>query len=299
MAQARYRYFEPQRAASLGKLRLVARAMVEGFITGLHRSPHHGFSVEFSEHRQYSPGDDLRHFDWLALARTDRFFVKRYEQETNLRAHILLDVSGSMDYGTGGVTKLQYGCFLTALTAYLMARQQDQVGLVCFDRRIRAHLPPASSPAHLDRLFGLLEQIRPGKTTSFSATFHELAERMGKRGLVLVISDLFDEASEVMRALRHFRHRKHQVIVFHVLDPAELELPVSHVVTFVDRETGQRLQVDPKFVQEPYRRELDAFLVCLRRECNDSAIEYVQTTTRTPYDLLLRRYLASRRKVLQ
>jgi uncharacterized protein (DUF58 family) len=297
MGSLPYRYFEPDQAARLGSLQLVARTLVEGFVSGLHRSPHHGFSAEFSEHRPYTPGDDLRHLDWVALARTDRFFVKRYEQETNLRAHVLLDVSGSMDYGSGALTKLQYGCYLAAIMAYLMVRQQDLVGLVCFDRRIRSYLAPAGSPSHLDRLFNQLEQIRPGRTTSVSNTFHDLAERIGKRGLVIVMSDLYDDPAAVMRGLRHFRHRKHQVVVFHILDQAELYLPFSRLATFVDKETGQRLQIDPKLIRDRYRREVEHFLTVIRRECNDSAIDYLPTDTTTPYHHTLRAYLASRRKV--
>ena len=299
MGSLPYHYFEGEQAAKLGSLRLVARTLVEGFISGLHRSPHHGFSAEFSEHRPYTPGDDLRYLDWVALARTDRFYVKSYEQETNLRAHVLLDVSGSMDYGSGPLTKLQYGCYLAAMMAYLMVRQQDLVGLVCFDRRICSYLAPGGSASHLDRLFGLLERIRPGRTTSLSETFHDLAERIGKRGLVIVISDLYDDPAAVMRGLRHFRHRKHQVVVFHILDDAELHLPFSRLATFVDKETGERLQVDPKLVRDQYRREVEQFLTFIRRECNDSAIDYLLADTTTSYHQTLRGYLAGRRKVLR
>jgi len=250
MAKGRYRYFEPEKALRMGKLALTVRGVVEGFISGLHRSPHHGFSAEFSEHREYSPGDDLRHLDWLAYARTDRFYIKQYEQETNLRAYILLDVSGSMNYRSDGVTKFEYGCLLAAMLAYLMARQQDAVGLVAFDEQIRKYLPPASTPSHLDRLFRALEELRPGRPTAISRTFHDLAERLHRRSMVLVISDLYDEPREVMRALQHFRHRRHQVIVLQVMDPAELRLPMNDLVTFVDLESGQRIQIDPKLIRK-------------------------------------------------
>jgi len=297
MAKGGYVYFEPAQAARLGKLSLVARAAVEGFITGLHKSPHHGFSVEFSDHREYAPGDDLRHLDWVAYARTDRFYIKRYELETNLRAHILLDVSGSMKYGSGPITKLQYGCYLAALMAYLMARQQDMVGLVTFDERIRTHLPPGSTPLHLDRLFRILEGITPGKVTAISRTFHDLAEKLGKRGLIIIISDLYDDPPAVIRGLRHFRQKKHQVILFHVLDQAELDLPFTNIVTFVDMETDEKLQVDPKFVREEYRRQIQEFINGYRRGCADSAVEYILASTATPYDVMLRSYLASRQRL--
>ncbi|MBN1345664.1 MAG: DUF58 domain-containing protein [Phycisphaerae bacterium] len=295
MARAQpYKYFDPEQAAQLGKLNLIARTAVEGFVTGLHRSPHHGFSVEFSEHREYTPGDDLRHLDWVALARTDRYYVKRYEQETNLRAHILLDVSGSMDYGTGATTKFDYGCRLAAMIAYLMTRQQDMVGLVAFDQAIRKHLPPGSTPTHLDRLFTSLEEITPGNVTAVSRTFHDLAEKIARRGLIIIISDLYDDPGEVMKALRHFRHKKHQVIVFHVFDQAELDLPFNKLMTFVDMETQEKLQIDPKFIRHEYKRQVDAFVSRYRRDCSDSAIEYILASTATPYDVMLRGYLASR-----
>jgi len=292
-----YKYFDPEQAARLGKLNLIARTAVEGFVTGLHRSPHHGFSVEFSEHREYVSGDDLRHLDWVALARTDRYYVKQYEQETNLRAHILLDVSGSMGYGSGGTTKFEYGCRLASLMAYLMGRQQDVVGLVAFDKTIRSHIPPGSTAAHLDRLFTSLEEITPAHTTAVSKTFHDLAEKIARRGLIVIISDLYDEPLDVVRALRHFRRNKHQVIVFHVFDQAELDLPFNTLVTFVDMETDERLQIDPKLIREEYRRQIDEFIGRYRRDCSDSSIEYVVTSTATPYHVALRSYLASRQRI--
>jgi uncharacterized protein (DUF58 family) len=292
-----YKYFEPEQAARLGKLNLIARTAMEGFITGLHRSPHHGFSVEFSEHREYVSGDDLRHLDWVALARTDRYYIKRYEQETNLRAHILLDASGSMAYGSGGMTKFEYGCRLASLIAYLMVRQQDVVGLVIFDKAIRRHIPPGGTATHLNRLFTSLEDIVPGDVTAVGRTFHDMAEKIARRGLIVIISDLYDEPLEVVRALRHFRHNKHQVIVFHVFDQAELDLPFNKLVTFVDMETQEKLQIDPKFIRDEYRRQIDDFIGRYRRDCSDSSIEYIMTSTATPYDVTLRSFLASRLRI--
>jgi uncharacterized protein (DUF58 family) len=292
-----YKYFDPEQAARLGKLNLIARTAVEGFVTGLHRSPHHGFSVEFSEHREYVSGDDLRHLDWVALARTDRYYIKQYEQETNLRAHILLDVSGSMAYGSGAMSKFEYGCRLASLMAYLMVRQQDVVGLVAFDKAIRSHVPPGSTATHLDRLFTSLEEIEPGNPTAVSRTFHDLAEKIARRGLIVIISDLYDEPIEVMKALRHFRRNKHQVIVFHVFDQAELDLPFNKLVTFVDMETQEKLQIDPKLIRDDYRRQVNDFIAQYRRDCSDSSIEYLVTSTATPYDTALRSYLASRQRI--
>lgn len=298
MSRSPYTYFEPHAAARLSNLNLLARQAVEGFISGLHRSPHRGFSVEFSEHREYAPGDDVRHLDWVAFGRSDRYYVKQYEQETNLRCHILLDVSASMDYAyDGGVTKFQYGCYLAACLAYLMARQQDQVGMIAFDREPRFHLPPGSTPAHLDRLFRQLEALRPGRTTALAETFHRLAERIGKRGLIVILSDLYDDPSQVLRALQHFRYRRHQLIVLHLLDRGELELPFHRLTGFVDAETGERVQVDPRAVREAYQAEVQAFIARYRTECGDRGIEYVLTPTATPYDRMLLDYLARRSRM--
>jgi uncharacterized protein (DUF58 family) len=292
-----YEYFEPERVGKLQNLNLLARQAVEGFLTGLHKSPHKGFSVEFAEHREYTPGDDLRHLDWVAWGRSDRYYTKQYEQETNLRAYVLLDVSASMAYRHGGgVTKFVYGCFLTACLSYLMCRQQDVVGVVAFDDSIRFHLTPASAPAHLDRVFRHLEDLSPGKQTSIGETFHHLADRIAKRGLVIIISDLYAEPSEVLRALQHFAYRKHQIMVFHVLDPAELELPYRNVHSFVDLETGERMQVDPRSIREAYQREVAEFIETYRRECGDRNIEYVLARTDEPYDRMLMNYLARRRQ---
>jgi len=300
MGKSPYLYFQPDRVAKLAKLSLVARQVVEGFISGLHRSPHRGFSVEFSEHREYAPGDDLRHLDWVAWGRTDRYYIKQYEQETNLRAYVLLDVSASMNYRyVGDVTKFQYGCFLAACLAYLAAKQQDVVGLVAFDEKIRLHLPPASSAAHLDRVFTGLERLKPGRRTAVAGTFHELADRIAKRGLIVIISDLYDEPSEVIRALQHFCYKKHQLIVFHVFDPAELELPFKRTTNLVDLEDGEKLQIDPRLLRQAYQEEVSGFVEGYRKECSDRNIEYRLTRTDTPYDLMLLDYLARRRRLVR
>ncbi len=299
MADSPYLYLQPDQVTRLANLNILARQAVEGFITGLHQSPHHGFSAEFSEHRQYTAGDDLRHMDWVAWARSDRYYIKQYEQQTNLRAHILLDVSQSMNYsGDGEVTKFQYGCFLTACLSYLMTRQQDMVALAAFDDKMQLRLPPASTPAHLDRLFRGLEQLRPGKAARMAETMHELARTIAKRGLIIVISDLYDEPANVMRALQHFVHKKHQIIVFHVLDRAELELPFKDITSFVDLETNEQIQADPRYIRQAYRRAIDEFVANYRKECSDRNIEYVLTPTDTPYDRMLLNYL-TRRKAMR
>jgi len=293
-----YQYIDPEAVAKLGRFNLVARAVVEGFVVGLHRSPYHGFSVEFSDHREYVPGDNLRDLDWIAYGRTDRFFIKRYEEETNLRAHILLDSSASMGYrfGDEGLTKFEYAAYLSASLAYLMVRQQDSVGLVTFDQEVSHFIPPSSTVSHLNRLLRTLEEVSPGKTTDVSETFHKLAESIKRRGLIIIVSDLFDDQAEVMRALSHFRQKKHEVIVFHVLDRAEREFPFDRLSDFVDMETRERIQADPRYVREQYIHEVNAFIDSYRRECFQNDIDYVDTDTAVPYELMLAAYLGRREK---
>ena len=293
-----YRFLTADAVARLRNMNLVARTVVEGFISGLHRSPYHGFSVEFSDHREYTPGDNLRDLDWLALARTDKYYIKRYEEETNLRAHILLDVSGSMAYRSGdNVTKLEYGCYLAASLAYLMIRQQDSVGLVTFDHAVRDNIPPRSTTTHLNLILRHLETLEPGQATAVSKTFHDIAERLKRRGLIIIISDLYDDEREVMRALRHFRHKRHEVILFHVFDRAELEFPFKRLSDFVDLETNERLQIDPRYVRDDYLRRIDEFVNTYKKACSESRIEYLNTDTSVPYDFLLTAYLAKRKNL--
>ena len=293
----RHRYLDPRVAARLGKINLVARGVVEGFVTGLHKSPYHGFAAEFSEHRAYTPGDEIRHIDWKAYCRTDRHVVKVFESETNVRCYLLLDKSASMGYssgGSGGLSKLEYACFVAGCLAHLMIRQQDLVGLVSFDEKTARFIAPRSTPSHLSVLLDELDSIRAGERTHIARTFHDIAESIKRRSLVVILSDLLDDEREVMRALHHFRHRKHEVILFHILDAAELEFPFSRLADFVDMETGERIQVDPRYARETYLEEMNAFIDRFRRECSKSLVEYVQVSTSTPFDLMLAAYLARR-----
>ncbi|HOZ49119.1 MAG TPA: DUF58 domain-containing protein [Candidatus Hydrogenedentes bacterium] len=292
-----YQYFDPKAAARLGSLRLIARSVVEGFIAGLHRSPYHGSSLVFSEHRNYVKGDDPRHIDWRAYCRSERLYVKQYEEETNLRAYILLDASASMGYGSGEITKLQYGCYLAASLAYLMIRQQDSVGLVVFDQDIRTFLPPRSTPSHFKRLLGHMEQIEPGRETDVSTTFHNLANHLKRRGLIIIISDLFDDPRLVLRAVRHFRHRQHEVILFHLFDHDELTLPFAQMTEFKDMETGARIQIEPPAIRSEYLRLVEEFIDTYRRDCAESRVDYLEIDTQTPYDRLLQAYLVKRARL--
>ncbi|HID77567.1 MAG TPA: DUF58 domain-containing protein [Planctomycetaceae bacterium] len=290
-----YRYLAPEALARVKNLSLVARGVVEGFISGMHASPYKGFSVEFAEHREYTAGDDPRHLDYKMLARTDRLYIKQYEEETNMRVQILLDTSGSMDYRhEAKITKFQYGAYLTAVLAYLMVRQQDSVGLTTFDTEIRLDMPARSSARHFNEMMRQLEGVSPGDETRIAPTLHKLANRFKRRCLIVLISDLYDDQDEVMRALHHFRHRKHEVIVFNVFDRAEIDFPFRDLVSFYDLETGQRLQVDPVYVRRTYVEQVEQFIEGYRRTCRESNIDYVLTDTSVPYDFMLSKYLAKR-----
>ncbi len=290
-----YRYLEPSALARVKNLSVVARGVVEGAVTGLHASPYKGFSVEFAEHREYTAGDDPRHIDYRMLARTDRLYIKQYEEETNMRVQVLLDISGSMGYShEGEISKLQYGSYLTAILSYLMTRQQDSVGLTTFDEEIRLDMPARSSPRHFNEMMRQLEAIEPGRMTDVAETLHKLANRFKKRCLIVLISDLYDEPEDVIRALHHFRHRRHEVIVFHVFDKAEIDFPFRDVVSFHDMETDERLQVDAPAVRDAYMRQVEAFIEGYRRACAEAQIDYVMTDTSTPYDFMLSRYIAKR-----
>jgi uncharacterized protein (DUF58 family) len=287
----------PELIARIKRLDLKARLVVEGFLTGLHKSPYHGFSVEFAEHREYSPGDNIKYLDWTAYARSDRLYVKQFEEETNLKAHILLDTSSSMTYSSGGPSKLEYGSFLAAALAYLMVRQQDSVGLVTFDSEVRNFIPPRASSTHLNVLLRQLETLTPGGPTQVSAVFHRLAESIHRRGLIIIISDLYDDPREVLRALRHFRHKRHEVLLFHVFDSAELRFPFDRMSNFIDLETDENLQVDPKYLRNEYLAQMDRFVNSYRMECSESRIEYVLTDTSVPYELMLTAYLGKRKRL--
>lgn len=290
-----YRYLEPEALARMKNLAMVARGVVEGSISGLHASPYKGFSVEFAEHREYTAGDDPRHLDYKMLARTDRLYIKQYEEETNMRVQILLDTSASMGYcHESKITKLQYGSYLTAILAYLMTRQQDSVGLTTFDTKIGLDMPARSSPRHFNEMMQRLEALEPGEETDLADVLHLLANRFKKRCLIVIISDLYDDPDEVMRALHHFHHRKHEVIVFNVFDKAEIEFPFIDTIAFHDLETNEKIQIDPAYVRDAYREQIDGFIEGYRRACAESNIDYVMTDTSVPYDFMLSKYVAKR-----
>lgn len=295
----RYKYLEPKALAKMARLDIVAKGVVEGFISGLHRSPYHGSSVEFAEHREYVAGDNIKDVDWRAYGRSDRYVIKQYQEETNLRAHILLDMSGSMGYRSeeSELTKLEYGCFLAACLAYMLVRQQDPVGLVTFDDQVRTFMPPGSTTPHLNLVLRELEKLKPGRTTDVSGSFHHLAEHIKRRGLIIIISDLYDDQREVLKGLRHFRYKKHEVMLFHIFDRYEIEFPFQSLTDFVDMETNERIQVDPKYIRNVYTSMIQEFIDVYKQDCSASKIEYIQTDTGVPYDFMLSKFLSTRRRL--
>ncbi len=291
-------FLRPEVVSRLANMDLRARLIVEGFIAGLHRSPYHGFSVEFAEYRQYNAGEDTRNVDWKIYGKTDRYYVKVFEDETNLKATLLLDRSASMDFaGRGPVSKLRYGSLLCAALGYLMIGQRDSVGLVVFDEKINTFIPHRSVKRHLLYLLRTLEGITPGARTEISATLHEMAERIKRRGLVILLSDLFDDPERVLGGLKHFRHRGHEVVLFHILDPVELNLDYRGEVRFVDKETGEKLRAQPWFLKKEYRRSIREWGRWLEQRCKEHAIDYNLVTTETPFDQALVSYLNKRRRL--
>jgi uncharacterized protein (DUF58 family) len=295
-AETRTSYLDPATLARLGTLELKARAIVEGFLTGLHRSPFKGFSVEFAEYRQYLPGDDLATLDWKVYARTDRHFIKKYEEETNLDCHILIDVSASMGYGSGKVTKLQYGSFLAAALAYLMNRQRDAVGLITFDDKILMRLAPSARGGQLTSILIRLDRLEIGATTDVAKPLNDLAAAIRKRGLVVLISDLLDDPDRVVEGLKHFRYRGTEVVVFHVLDEAELKFPFEQAARFRDVETRDEVVAVPGAVREQYLKAISDLQERYRRELFLAGIDYVMLDTSLPLETALMAYLLTRRR---
>jgi uncharacterized protein (DUF58 family) len=289
-------YLNPATLARLGTLELKARTIVEGFLTGLHRSPFKGFSVEFAEYRQYLHGDDLATLDWKVFARTDRYFIKKFEEETNLDCHILLDVSASMGYGSGELTKLQYGSYLAAALAYLMNRQRDAVGLIAFDNKITKMLAPSARGGHLSALLIMLDRLQLGTATDVAKPLNDLAEAIRKRGLVVLISDLLDDPARVIDGLKHFRYRGTEVIVFQVLDPAELRFPFEQAARFRDLETRDEVLAVPATVRDEYLKAITDLQDRYRRELRAAGIDYMMLDTSVPLETALMSYLMTRRR---
>ncbi len=290
------KYFDPQTLAKLQGLELRARHIVEGYVSGLHRSPYHGYSIEFAEHREYVTGDDLRYVDWKVFGKTDKIYLKQYEEETNLISYLLLDTSESMRYqGPGAaLSKLDYAKCIAATLAHLILRQQDSVGLVTFDSDINTLLRASTNPSHLKQILQVMETSPAAHKTSCGPIFHDLAERLKKRGVVLVLSDLFDDVKTLLAGLKHFRHRRHEVLLFHLLDPAELDFPFQQMTLFKGLEQLPDVLADPRALREGYLQEMERYLRELRMGCRAVGADYTLVRTDQPIDVVLSTFLAPR-----
>ena len=291
------KYLSNEAISKLENLQIKAKKVVEGFIVGLHKSPYHGFSVEFSDHRAYGPGDEIRHIDWKLWAKTNRFFVKRYEEETNLKAHLIIDQSNSMAYSSHSITKLEYSKILAASFSYMLIKNQDAVGMYLFDSKVKKSIMPRSTRSHLSVLLSEMEKVIPQKNTNIARALHECADKTNKKGLVILISDLMDDQEEVLTGLKHFLYKGHEVIVFHILDPQEINFDFDERVRFKDLELGTNIITDPRQIKKTYQENMNAFIDFYRKNCGKNRIDYIQISTNQPLDTALTEYLAKRKKL--
>ena len=288
-------FFDPTTLAKYGRLSLVARHVVQGFLSGVHKSPYKGFSVEFAEHRQYYPGDEIRHIDWRAFGKTDRYYIKEHEEETNLHAHLLVDASGSMAYHGKTISKFQYAQYLAASLAYLMLHQRDGVGLAVHDNALRTLLPPRSTSKQLLQILHTLENTRPGGETHLAPIWDRLAGQLRARGMLLIFSDCFDQVNHLVHALRHLRHRRHEILLFHILAPEEIEFPFTKRTQFRHLEIADQFRlVDPSAVRSAYLKNFENFCQTLRMQAANLQIDYHLVRTDEPVDRVLGIYLMKR-----
>lgn len=291
------RFVDPAVLARVGNLELVARNVVDGFINGLHRAPFFGASIDFAEHRGYVPGDDIRRVDWRLYARTDRYFVKQYEADSNANVAVLLDVSSSMKYGSGSVTKFDYARILAACLTFMASRQRDRVGLVTFDEDVVDHVPPSAK--HLEIVLQTLDRAKPSRPGRLGPPLHKLAEHFGRRGILVVISDLYEEPDAVVEAISPLRFRGHDLVVFHVLDRAEIEFGFDAPSSFEDLETGEQIPVVPEALADRYRALVRAHIETLRQRFTEQRIDYALFDTSQAIDYALFSYLSTRERLMR
>ena len=289
------RFVDPKALARIGNLELLARTVVDGFINGLHKAPYLGVSVDFAEHRGYMPGDDIRFIDWRVFARTDRFYVKQFEADTNSNFSVIFDISRSMSFGSKGISKLDYGRYLAACLTYFCTKQRDRVGLVTFDEDIVTRVPPSAK--HLDVILHELDRIEAGRPGSLAGPLFKATEFFKRRGVIVVISDFYHEPDQVIDALKPLRYSGNDVIVFHLLDPAEIDFPYDAASSFQDLETGRRIPVVPEKLREQYRQLVQEHIAALTQRCSENRIDYALFNTATPLDHALFKFLAMRHKM--
>ena len=289
---------DPQIIPKINSLELRARLVVEGFMVGLHKSPYHGFSVEFTQHRPYMQGDGLKDVDWKVYGKTEKFYIKQYEEETNLRSYILLDVSKSMQFSSGNnVTKLEYASTLAAALSYLMMKQQDAFGLTLYSDRIVQYLPPKATKSYLQQILKSLVSANASNTTNTASCLNSVAEKIQRRGLVIIISDLFDDIESVISALKHFSYQKNEVIVFQILDPIERNFAFGRDAIFKDMESEEELTTQPYQIQKAYKLAMEEFIGRIKSECLNSKIDFNNIETSTPFDKALMSYIQKRRRL--
>ncbi|HMN49542.1 MAG TPA: DUF58 domain-containing protein [Ignavibacteriaceae bacterium] len=292
------RYLDPQIISKLSNLELRARLVVEGFMVGLHKSPYHGFSVEFSQHRPYMQGDDLKNVDWKVFGKTEKFFIKQYEEETNLKSYIILDTSKSMEFKSGSnISKLNYSMILAAALSYLMIKQQDAVGLALYSEKIDKLLPPKSSRTYLQEILRQLSTVVAGEKTNTASSLGEIAEKIKRRGLVIIISDFFDDIDSVIKSLKKFSFMKNEVIIFQILDPMEKSFGFGKDAIFRDMETQEEITTQPYQIQKAYQQAMNEFTNKIKRECLNSNFDYNLIETSTPFDKALFSYIQKRSKL--
>lgn len=291
------RFLDPEVLSRISNFELLARTVVEGFVSGLHKSPYKGFSVEFMEYRQYVPGDDLKRLDWKLYARTDKLFVKEFEDETNTTCHIMLDISKSMGYSSAKLNKLQYGSYLAATMAYFMIKQRDSVGLYLFDKKITTLINPKSTTGHLHSILTTLENNELGDISDMSKPFHELADAIKKRGIVIIITDLLDHKNAIINGLKHFAFNGNEVLLFHILDPVENDFDFEEIVELEDMETGEKMLILGDAAREIYMDNLNNFKEEINQECRLLSIDYKSFVTNIPLDFALFEYLAARSRL--
>ncbi len=291
------KYLDPRTLAKVRSLELKARLIVEGYLSGQHKSPYHGFSVEFAQHREYVPGDDTKHIDWKVYSRTGRFYLKQYEEETNLVCWIMLDTSESMKYGSiDGMSKFDYACMAAAALAYMVLHQSDAVGFVTFDSQVRNFLKPSSQMSQLKEMVHIMGQGVGKEKSNMAPLFHDMAERINRRSIIFLLSDMFEELEPILSGLKHLRHKRHEVVLWNILDGAELTFPFDESTLFRGMEQYPDLLTDPRSLKQGYLDQIEGFIHQLRKGCRDQNIDYVQLRTDTPLNVAMSSYLAHRSK---